>query len=71
MSKAFTPRRVEQLRPRLEAAVDDLIEALRSAVEKNPKSERANLYLAGAAYLTALWVGEEPNSDLVGILNRG
>ena len=54
---------------RQDAHLNKYVRACIDATKMNPS--RSHLYLAGAAYLTALWMGEHPHPDLVNILNQG
>ena len=54
---------------RQDAHLNKYVRACIDATRMNP--QRSHLYLASAAYLTALWMAEHPHSDLVTILNQG
>jgi hypothetical protein len=54
---------------RQDAHLSKYVRACIDATKMNP--QRSHLYLAGAAYLTALWISEHPHPDLMRILNQG
>ena len=60
---------VTQALIRQDAHLSKYVRACIDATRMNP--QQAHLYLAGAAYLTALWISEHPYPELRSILNQG
>ena len=60
---------VTQALIRRDAHLSKYVRACIDATKMNPS--RASTYLAGAAYLTALWMAEHPQEELMGVLNQG